>query len=220
VFNVTGGELVIILLVALIVLGPDKLPDAIRKVGRVYGELRRMSQGFQSEIRDALDEPMREVRDTMNTMKSGFSDLGADHPADPPAGTHMTATNGDAAAPDGAGAAAEPPPPPPESTSAVADSPIEPGAAAESVTSTAPVAAAAPVAPVAPPEPQPLGAAGDSSPASVGPGGPANGTAATHGDPAPTIEELAASPAEPSPPPAPPAVVHAEPVVPVQNEHP
>ena len=90
-FNVTGGELVIILLVALIVLGPDKLPDAIRKVGRVYGELRRMSPGFQSEIRDALDEPMREVRDTMNTMKSGFT--GGDDPgrprADPPAGTRM-----------------------------------------------------------------------------------------------------------------------------------
>ncbi len=46
VFNVTGGELAIILLVALIVLGPDKLPDAIRKVGRVYGELRRDQPGL------------------------------------------------------------------------------------------------------------------------------------------------------------------------------
>jgi sec-independent protein translocase protein TatB len=73
VFNVTGSELVIILLVALIVLGPEKLPDAIRKVGRVYGELRRMSAGFQSELKDALDEPMREMRDTMNTVKGGFN---------------------------------------------------------------------------------------------------------------------------------------------------
>ena len=72
-FNVTGGELVIILLVALIVLGPEKLPDAIRKVGRVYAELRRMSAGFQSELKDALDEPMREMRDTINTVKGGFS---------------------------------------------------------------------------------------------------------------------------------------------------
>ena len=72
-FNVSGGELVVILLVALIVLGPDKLPEAIRKFGRVYGELRRMSQGFQSEIREALDEPMREVRDTMNTVTGGFT---------------------------------------------------------------------------------------------------------------------------------------------------
>jgi sec-independent protein translocase protein TatB len=115
VFNVTGGELVIILLVALIVLGPDKLPEAIRKVGRVYGELRRMSQGFQSEIREALDEPMREVRDTMNTMKTGFTgEPESGNPADPPAGTRMVATNGDAATPAGAGAAAEPPPPEPE----------------------------------------------------------------------------------------------------------
>ncbi len=118
-FNVTGGELVIILLVALIVLGPDKLPDAIRKVGRVYGELRRMSQGFQSEIRDALDEPMREVRDTMNTMKGGFlsdsDEPASGNPADPPAGTRLTAeSNGSPGASDGTGAEAEPPPPEPE----------------------------------------------------------------------------------------------------------
>jgi sec-independent protein translocase protein TatB len=74
VFNVTGSELIIILLIALIVLGPEKLPEAVRKFGRVYGELRRMSQGFQSELRDALDEPMREVRNTVNTVKSGFDD--------------------------------------------------------------------------------------------------------------------------------------------------
>ena len=106
-FNVTGGELVIILLVALIVLGPDKLPDAIRKVGRVYGELRRMSQGFQSEIRDALDEPMREVRDTMNTVKGGFTG------EDSPGGTRLTAPEPDAPATNGAAAA--PPEPEPES---------------------------------------------------------------------------------------------------------
>ena len=70
----TGSELVIILLVALIVLGPEKLPDAIRKFGRVYGELRRMSQGFQSELRDALDEPLREVRNTVNTVTTGFTE--------------------------------------------------------------------------------------------------------------------------------------------------
>jgi len=45
----------VILLIALIVLGPDKLPEAARKVGRVTSELRRMSQGFQQEIRQAMD---------------------------------------------------------------------------------------------------------------------------------------------------------------------
>jgi Tat protein translocase TatB subunit len=54
-FNVGGGELLLILFLALIVLGPDKLPEFARKVGRVSSELRRMSHGFQQEMRDAID---------------------------------------------------------------------------------------------------------------------------------------------------------------------
>jgi sec-independent protein translocase protein TatB len=73
VFNVTGGELLIILLVALVVLGPEKLPDAVRKAGRLYGELRRMSSGFQAELRDALDEPTREIRGSVNEVKDTFA---------------------------------------------------------------------------------------------------------------------------------------------------
>jgi sec-independent protein translocase protein TatB len=51
-----GGEILVILLVALIVLGPQKLPDAARQLGRVVGEFRRMSAGFQSELRDAMHQ--------------------------------------------------------------------------------------------------------------------------------------------------------------------
>lgn len=64
VFNLSGSEIVIILLLALVVLGPEKLPEAIRRFGRLYGELKRMSTGFQSEFRSAFDEPMRELRET------------------------------------------------------------------------------------------------------------------------------------------------------------
>lgn len=58
-FNVGPGELLVILLVALVVLGPDKLPDAARKMGNVMGELRRMSHGFQEEMRGAFEEVSR-----------------------------------------------------------------------------------------------------------------------------------------------------------------
>ncbi|MDZ7676444.1 MAG: Sec-independent protein translocase protein TatB [Acidimicrobiales bacterium] len=60
-FNVGGMELLVIALVALIFLGPDKLPSAIRQVGQVAGELRRMSQGFQTDLRGALDDAEREA---------------------------------------------------------------------------------------------------------------------------------------------------------------
>lgn len=63
-FNLSGSEIVVILLLALIVLGPEKLPEAIRKFGRVYSEIRKISNGFQSEFKNAFEEPMRELRET------------------------------------------------------------------------------------------------------------------------------------------------------------
>jgi Tat protein translocase TatB subunit len=55
VFNLGGPEILVILLLALIVLGPDKLPDAARSVGRFTAEVRRMSNGFRSEVKAAFD---------------------------------------------------------------------------------------------------------------------------------------------------------------------
>jgi Tat protein translocase TatB subunit len=58
-FNVGVGELFVILLLALIVLGPDKLPDAARKIGNVVAELRRMSSGFQDEVHSVVSDLTR-----------------------------------------------------------------------------------------------------------------------------------------------------------------
>ena len=59
--NVGGGEFLIILLVALVVLGPQKLPDAARQVGKIVGEFRRISAGFQNEMKSALNDPVSKV---------------------------------------------------------------------------------------------------------------------------------------------------------------
>ena len=56
--NIGGGELLIIFLVALIVLGPGKLPDAARQAGQVMREFRRISNGFQREMREAMNDPV------------------------------------------------------------------------------------------------------------------------------------------------------------------
>lgn len=65
----SGSEIVVILLLALVVLGPEKLPDAIRKFGRTYAELKKMGTGFQQEFKSAIDEPMREMRETADLLK-------------------------------------------------------------------------------------------------------------------------------------------------------
>ena len=55
--NIGTPELLVVLLVALLVLGPAKLPEAARQVGRAMAHLRNLSAGFQAEIRDAMNEP-------------------------------------------------------------------------------------------------------------------------------------------------------------------
>ncbi len=55
-FNVGGPEIVVILLVALVILGPDQLPKAMRTFGNVMAEIRKVSGGFQDEMRKAMDQ--------------------------------------------------------------------------------------------------------------------------------------------------------------------
>ncbi|MGE3445483.1 MAG: Sec-independent protein translocase protein TatB [Acidimicrobiia bacterium] len=73
-FNISGMEFLVIALVALLVLGPEKLPEAARKAGRVVSELRRMSSGFQAEMRDAFVEPIRTITDTTDTIRQSVDD--------------------------------------------------------------------------------------------------------------------------------------------------
>jgi sec-independent protein translocase protein TatB len=54
-FNVGGGEIVVVLLLALLLLGPEKLPETARKVGKVLAEIRRVTSGFEEEVRSAMD---------------------------------------------------------------------------------------------------------------------------------------------------------------------
>ena len=83
-FNLSGSEIVFLLLIALIVLGPEKLPEAVRKFGKAYAEFKKMSSGFQSELKTALDEPMREMRETAEAFKKAANFDFLDEPDDEP----------------------------------------------------------------------------------------------------------------------------------------
>jgi Sec-independent protein translocase protein TatA len=81
-------ELLVILVAGLVVLGPKRLPEAARQIGKAVAELRRVSAGFQHEIRDVFE--------------TGDSAVSADpapaRPADiePPAGLPGPATPAEA----------------------------------------------------------------------------------------------------------------------------
>jgi sec-independent protein translocase protein TatB len=67
VFNVGGGEILVILVIALLVLGPTRLPGAARQVGKALAEFRRVSGNVQNDLRGALDT--EELRESVNTFK-------------------------------------------------------------------------------------------------------------------------------------------------------
>ena len=50
-------EIVIILAVALIVLGPERLPEVMRTAGKILRELRLASNTVLHELNDVLEEP-------------------------------------------------------------------------------------------------------------------------------------------------------------------
>ena len=71
-FNLSGSELVFLLVAGLVVLGPERLPGVIRRVARTYGEIRRATAGIEKEFRETFDAPINDLRNTIDGAKTGF----------------------------------------------------------------------------------------------------------------------------------------------------
>lgn len=56
-------------LVALLVLGPHRLPQAARTLGRMVGQLRALSSSVQDEMRDALHEPHQAFNSALSDFR-------------------------------------------------------------------------------------------------------------------------------------------------------
>jgi TatA/E family protein of Tat protein translocase len=67
-FDISAGELIIILLVAFVVFGPSRIPEIARKIGRGLNEVRRASDEIKREI-------TKETRKFENTMAMDDLDL-------------------------------------------------------------------------------------------------------------------------------------------------
>src|SRR5688572_31530092 len=69
-----GGEIIIILLVALVVLGPQRLPEVARKIGQWSAELRQAAR----ELRSGLEKEVAELRELKQEMSQPLEDLRKD----------------------------------------------------------------------------------------------------------------------------------------------
>lgn len=73
-FNFSGSEIIFLMILGLVVLGPEKLPGVLRKAGRLYGEFKRVTSDAQSELRQALADPIKDIQGTANEYKTMFTD--------------------------------------------------------------------------------------------------------------------------------------------------
>lgn len=84
--NIGAGEIFLLALLGLILFGPKRLPEIGRQVGRALGELRRMSQDFEREVRDATDPITDEVRKAELEARKAYAldeDFSTFKPRDP-----------------------------------------------------------------------------------------------------------------------------------------
>jgi sec-independent protein translocase protein TatB len=89
-FGMGMGELLLILVVALLVVGPDKLPQAAKAIGKGIRDFRRHSQELQSTLEqdEKLGEAVRELRsalrdDPLRPLRTPFSSTPPPRPPTP-----------------------------------------------------------------------------------------------------------------------------------------
>ncbi len=117
-FAFIGGigttELIVVLVVALIVLGPAKLPEVAKSIGKGMRELRRASNDLRDEVYDEVGDVKETFEDVRREAESGPpEDSGGAESApktkedSPPP---RSAASGVGAMPESGSAPADPPP--------------------------------------------------------------------------------------------------------------
>jgi sec-independent protein translocase protein TatA len=78
-------EILLLLAVALIVVGPERLPEVLQTVGKALRELRAASNTVLRELTEVTEEPRRTMRE-LDPFQTGDSNLmkPSNKAADPP----------------------------------------------------------------------------------------------------------------------------------------
>ena len=72
-FDFSFSELVVVMVVALIVIGPERLPKVARTMGHLYGRAQRYVNGVKSDIsRDIAMEEFRQLQQKVQAEASAL----------------------------------------------------------------------------------------------------------------------------------------------------
>src|ERR1044071_6460746 len=75
-FDIGWGELVVIGIVALIVIGPKELPGVLRSLGQWTSKIKRMAGEFQGQFQEAMREAeMADLKKQADNLTSSVTDF-------------------------------------------------------------------------------------------------------------------------------------------------
>jgi sec-independent protein translocase protein TatA len=75
-FGIGIPELLMILVIALIVFGPERLPEIGRSIGKAVRDFREMSSGFTSEWQELSKEFEQTAADVQQEVKNVEAQIG------------------------------------------------------------------------------------------------------------------------------------------------
>jgi Tat protein translocase TatB subunit len=71
--SIGAPEILVILVLALLVLGPERLPQAARTAGKWLGEARKLTSSLQAEVQTVVDEVMQPVQSTAAAAGAAYA---------------------------------------------------------------------------------------------------------------------------------------------------
>ena len=67
-FNISGGEIFIILVVAFIIFGPQKIPEIARKLGKGINEMKKATNDIKREINNEVNKVKTNIDDAVDNI--------------------------------------------------------------------------------------------------------------------------------------------------------
>lgn len=126
-FGLSFGEIVIIAILALVLLGPDRLPEAAKTIGKTVRDLKKATDGLKDQIETELYQTEKSLEKMIKApevppVTSAAMAASARPPAPAPPATAANVPGLEAALVDPA-----PPPPAPPAEPSPGDSAAKPG---------------------------------------------------------------------------------------------
>src|SRR5579875_1309107 len=108
--SLSPAKILVVLVVALVVLGPEKLPEVARQMGAAWGDLRRLRHRLESEVRDVFPDlpPTHEVAQAVRSPLAFLDRLADEHERGTAANGQVTVAEQATGPPAGAGDAPVP----------------------------------------------------------------------------------------------------------------